>query len=158
MHQRNIPKYTTLQEKCALVCTFLLQSGALWDMGWCTVVFVRQVDQAMAWCRPSDDPLPEPIMDHHTEKRGYINRSHCINLYFTVPILIFIIHYKISQYSYALINGHIVAFWLVMFGTEVIFDIVLSDFSKIGVMSSKFMYAPAISITFCSSVYPQYPF
>ena len=32
MHQRNISQCTILWQKCAIVCTFLLQSGALWEM------------------------------------------------------------------------------------------------------------------------------
>ena len=30
MHQSHIPQFTTLSQKCAHVCTFLLQNGALW--------------------------------------------------------------------------------------------------------------------------------
>ena len=33
MHQTNISECTILQQKCAHVCTFLLQNGAFWDMG-----------------------------------------------------------------------------------------------------------------------------
>ena len=33
MHQSHTPQCTTLRQKCAHVCTFLLQSGASWDMG-----------------------------------------------------------------------------------------------------------------------------
>ena len=32
MHQTGIPQYTILLQKCAHMCTFLLQNGALWDM------------------------------------------------------------------------------------------------------------------------------
>ena len=32
MHQTNIPRCTILQQKCAHVCTFLLQGRALWDI------------------------------------------------------------------------------------------------------------------------------
>ena len=31
MHQRNIPPCTILSQRCANMCTFLLQNGALWD-------------------------------------------------------------------------------------------------------------------------------
>ena len=31
VHQTNIPQCTILQQKCAHVCTFLSQNGALWD-------------------------------------------------------------------------------------------------------------------------------
>ena len=32
MHQTNIPQCTMLYQKCAHVCTFLLQCGAMWDI------------------------------------------------------------------------------------------------------------------------------
>ena len=43
MHLCHIPQCTILLQKCAHVCTFLLQNGALWDFVWCTVWFVRWV-------------------------------------------------------------------------------------------------------------------
>ena len=48
MHWTNIPQSTTLQQKCAQMCTFLLQKGALWDTrlvhcGICATCLLRLV-------------------------------------------------------------------------------------------------------------------
>ena len=41
MHQSHIPQCTNLQQKCAHVCTFLLQNVASWDTVLCILGFVR---------------------------------------------------------------------------------------------------------------------
>ena len=48
MHQTNIPQCTTLWQKYAHMCTFLLQCGALWDMrlvhcGICEIGILEQL-------------------------------------------------------------------------------------------------------------------
>ena len=83
MHKSHIPQCTILWQKCAHVCTFLLQNDALWDIYlmhcgifiWCIVGFVRWVYRVLC---PTGTELP-----CHLEGRRLPNRAEPIRVYLT---------------------------------------------------------------------------
>ena len=56
-HQSHVPQCTIFRQKCAHVCTFLLQMVHCWIFVWCIVVFVRWIYQDLPWSHPIAEKL-----------------------------------------------------------------------------------------------------